>query len=57
MPMTLNVDFEGFMLTLAALGAMTLLGLVGKAMAGTRLMIRTAWVRFPPCPDADNLLC
>jgi hypothetical protein len=30
---------------------------VGKAKAGSNLMIWTAWVRFPPFPDADYLLC
>jgi hypothetical protein len=33
------------------------LGLVGKAKAGSSLMTWTAWVQFPPCPDADYLLC
>ena len=33
------------------------LGPVGNAKAGSSLMTWTAWVQFPPYPDADYLLC
>ncbi len=32
-------------------------GLVGQAKAGSSRLTWTAWVPFPPFPDADYLLC